>query len=79
MPSGDQATAHTPPVWPVSWCTGSAVTASQTRMEYQNDFTSEGGILHGVVETVMDKTNTLANTKRALPLSTSWHRRRATS
>jgi ureidoacrylate peracid hydrolase len=31
-------------------------------IEYQNDFTSEGGTLHGAVKTVMDKTNMLANT-----------------
>ena len=31
-------------------------------IEYQNDFTSDGGTLHGAVKTVMDKTNMLANT-----------------
>ena len=31
-------------------------------IEYQNDFTTEGGTLHGAVKTVMDKTNMLANT-----------------
>ena len=31
-------------------------------IEYQNDFTSEGGTLHGAVKTVMDATNMLANT-----------------
>lgn len=35
-------------------------------IEYQNDFTSEGGVLHGAVEEVMDKTNMLANTKRVV-------------
>jgi len=33
-------------------------------IEYQNDFVSEGGALHGAVEAVMDKTNMLANTKK---------------
>jgi ureidoacrylate peracid hydrolase len=31
-------------------------------IEFQNDFTSEGGTLHGAVKGVMDKTNMLANT-----------------
>jgi ureidoacrylate peracid hydrolase len=31
-------------------------------IEYQNDFTSEGGTLHGAVKSVMDSTNMLANT-----------------
>jgi ureidoacrylate peracid hydrolase len=31
-------------------------------IEYQNDFTSEGGTLHGAVKPVMDSTNMLANT-----------------
>ena len=35
-------------------------------IEYQNDFTSECGVLHGAVEDVMDKTNMLANTKRVV-------------
>ncbi len=33
-------------------------------IEYQNDFTSEGGVLHGAVAAVMDKTDMLANTRR---------------
>ena len=33
-------------------------------IEYQNDFTSDGGVLHGAVEEVMDKTGMLANTKQ---------------
>ena len=33
-------------------------------IEYQNDFTSEGGVLHGAVEEVMNKTGMLDNTKR---------------
>ncbi|MCB9590733.1 MAG: cysteine hydrolase [Polyangiaceae bacterium] len=31
-------------------------------IEYQNEFTSDGGVLHGAVAGVMDKTNMLANT-----------------
>ncbi len=33
-------------------------------IEYQNDFTSEGGVLHGAVAEVMDKTGMLGNTVR---------------
>jgi ureidoacrylate peracid hydrolase len=33
-------------------------------IEYQNDFTTEGGVLHGAVAQVMDKTGMLANTCR---------------
>src|SRR6478672_3287199 len=33
-------------------------------IEYQNDFTSEGGVLHGAVEEVMNKTGMLDNSKR---------------
>ena len=32
-------------------------------VEYQNDFTSEGGVLHGAVKTVMDATDMLTHTK----------------
>jgi ureidoacrylate peracid hydrolase len=32
-------------------------------VEYQNDFTTEGGVLHGAVKTVMDSTDMLAHTK----------------
>jgi ureidoacrylate peracid hydrolase len=32
-------------------------------IEYQNDFTSEGGVLHGAVSEVMDKTGMMANTR----------------
>ena len=35
-------------------------------IEYQNDFTSEGGVLHGAVEEVMDKTNMLANSQQVV-------------
>jgi nicotinamidase-related amidase len=33
-------------------------------IEYQNDFTSEGGALHGAVQSVMDKTEMLENTRK---------------
>ena len=33
-------------------------------IEYQNDFTSEGGALHGAVQEVMDSTGMLDNTRR---------------
>ena len=33
-------------------------------IEFQNDFTSEGGIFHDAVKEVMDETNMLANTKK---------------
>jgi len=38
-------------------------TTALVLIEYQNDFTSEGGTLHGAVKPVMDSTNMLANTK----------------
>ena len=41
-------------------------TTAVVLIEYQNDFTSEGGTLHAAVEAVMDKTNMLANTKRVV-------------
>ena len=41
-------------------------TTAVVLIEYQNDFTSEGGILHGAVEPVMDKTDMLANTRRVV-------------
>lgn len=41
-------------------------TTAVVLIEYQNDFTSEGGVLHGAVQDVMDKTGMLANTKRVL-------------
>jgi ureidoacrylate peracid hydrolase len=40
-------------------------------IEYQNDFTSEGGVLHGAVETVMKKTDMLANTERVVEAARS--------
>jgi nicotinamidase-related amidase len=33
-------------------------------IEYQNDFTSEGGVLHGAVQDVMESTGMLENTRR---------------
>ncbi|GAA3192258.1 cysteine hydrolase [Actinocorallia longicatena] len=38
-------------------------TTALVLIEYQNDFTSEGGVLHGAVQEVMDKTNMLGNTR----------------
>ena len=40
-----------------------AKTTALVLIEYQNDFTSEGGTLHGAVKPVMESTNMLANTK----------------
>ena len=36
-------------------------TTAVVLIEFQNDFTSEGGTLHGAVKPVMDETNMLAN------------------
>ena len=41
-------------------------TTAVVLIEYQNDFTSEGGVLHGAVEGVMNKTSMLDNTKRVV-------------
>ena len=41
-------------------------TTAVVLIEYQNDFTSEGGALHGAVEEVMAKTDMLANTRRVV-------------
>ena len=35
-------------------------------IEYQNDFTSEGGALHGAVAAVMEQTGMLENTRRVV-------------
>jgi ureidoacrylate peracid hydrolase len=35
-------------------------------IEYQNDFTSEGGVLHEAVAEVMDRTEMLANTRKVV-------------
>ena len=37
-------------------------TTALVLIEYQNDFTTEGGVLHGAVSEVMNKTGMLANT-----------------
>jgi ureidoacrylate peracid hydrolase len=41
-------------------------TTAVVLIEFQNDFTSEGGVLHGAVQEVMDKTEMLANTQRVV-------------
>ena len=40
-------------------------------VEYQNDFTTEGGVLHGAVKTVMDSTDMLAHTKELVDAARS--------
>jgi nicotinamidase-related amidase len=40
-----------------------SATTALVLIEYQNEFTSDGGALHGAVAEVMDKTNMLANTR----------------
>jgi len=37
-------------------------TTALVLIEYQNEFTSDGGVLHGAVSAVMDKTGMLSNT-----------------
>ena len=39
-------------------------TTAVVLIEYQNDFTSEGGALHAAVADVMDQTGMLENTRR---------------
>jgi nicotinamidase-related amidase len=39
-------------------------TTAVVLIEYQNDFTTEGGVLHGAVSGVMDATGMLANTRQ---------------
>ncbi|MDX6254045.1 MAG: ureidoacrylate peracid hydrolase [Frankiales bacterium] len=41
-------------------------TTAVVLIEYQNDFTSDGGVLHPAVTEVMDKTEMLANTQRVV-------------
>lgn len=41
-------------------------TTAVVLIEYQNDFTSDGGVLHPAVTEVMNKTGMLANTKRVV-------------
>jgi nicotinamidase-related amidase len=38
--------------------------SAQAGIIYQNDFTTEGGVLHGAVSEVMEKTDMLANTRQ---------------
>lgn len=42
------------------------VTTALVLIEFQNDFTSEGGALHGAVDEVMSKTGMLSNAARVL-------------
>jgi len=44
-------------------------TTALVLIEFQNDFTSEGGTLHGAVSEVMEKTGTLPHAKEALEAS----------
>jgi ureidoacrylate peracid hydrolase len=39
-------------------------TTAVVLIEYQNEFTTDGGVLHGAVAEVMDKTNMLENTRQ---------------
>jgi nicotinamidase-related amidase len=41
-------------------------TTALVLIEFQNDFTSDGGTLHGAVKDVMDATDTVPNAKKAL-------------
>lgn len=41
-------------------------TTAVVLIEYQNDFVSEGGALHGAVEAVMDKTDMIANSQKVV-------------
>ena len=41
-------------------------TTAVVLIEYQNEFTTDGGVLHGAVAEVMDKTNMLENTQRVV-------------
>jgi ureidoacrylate peracid hydrolase len=41
-------------------------TTAVVLIEYQNDFTTEGGVLHGAVQEVMGKTDMLANSQRVV-------------
>jgi nicotinamidase-related amidase len=44
-------------------------TTAVVLIEYQNDFTSEGGVLHGAVSEVMDKTGGYENGYRVITLT----------
>jgi nicotinamidase-related amidase len=41
-------------------------TTAVVLIEYQNEFTTDGGALHGAVAEVMDKTNMLSNTQQVV-------------
>jgi ureidoacrylate peracid hydrolase len=41
-------------------------TTAVVLIEYQNEFTTDGGVLHGAVSEVMDKTNMLDNTRQVV-------------
>jgi nicotinamidase-related amidase len=41
-------------------------TTAVVLIEYQNDFTSDGGVLHDAVSPVMDKTDMMANTRQVV-------------
>gem|GEM_PF-2610878 len=46
-------------------------TTAVVLIEYQNDFTSDGGALHGAVADVMDSTSMLDNTVRLVAAARS--------
>jgi ureidoacrylate peracid hydrolase len=46
-------------------------TTAVVLIEYQNDFTSDGGVLHGAVAEVMNKTDMLANTREVVDAARS--------
>jgi ureidoacrylate peracid hydrolase len=48
-----------------------ATTTAVVLIEYQNDFVTEGGALHGAVAEVMDKTDMLANTQQVVDAARS--------
>jgi nicotinamidase-related amidase len=48
-----------------------ASTTAVVLIEYQNDFVTEGGALHGAVAEVMDKTDMLANTHQVVDAARS--------
>jgi nicotinamidase-related amidase len=52
--------------WEVAAMSIDPKTTALVLIEYQNDFTTEGGVLHGAVAGVMDKTSMLENTKRVV-------------
>jgi nicotinamidase-related amidase len=58
MPRSSRPEGITVPIDPTS--------TAVVLIEYQNDFTTDGGVLHGAVSDVMDKTDMLANTRRVV-------------